>query len=498
MKRLAFIIALLPSLAFAQAFRVGSGIQIVPRTTCPTKATANAALGWHTTKATALLCNPAGTLLSVPSGAVSAKGDMLIFGGTTWQLLAAGTNSHVLTLDSSTASGVKWAPGGGAASLGNWVFTGDAADLSGAGAMSLGGANATAISLLDDTSVAAGKSVTAASGAGALDFSLASGVFKTSTGTNTIGGAVVFAANKGVTVTAGTSAFDFSGGSGVFKTSTGAATFGGSSNTFTNGLTTTLIGSGASLLSVTGNGFSLQQSAVNATPPYLLEAVGGAHTNLLSGTEIYDVYFDLSRTVQHTSGALATQRALFIDAPTYSFTGSSTITNAATVAIGSAPVAGTNATITNAYALWVQAGTTALDGGAKITGSITGTYNIAGTPTATSPILANLGATTVAPTWSTLTYTNSWVDFGASSTSRYTKDATGLVTLEVKCKSGSSSTAAVATLPVGYRPGQTRTIPGVVIAGTFASADVGSNGVITPIVSSTSGIFFVTQFMAEN
>jgi hypothetical protein len=39
-----------------------------------------------------------------------------------------------------------------------------------------------------------------------------------------------------------------------------------------------------------------------------------------------------------------------------------TVTNAATVAIENAPAAGTHVTITNAYALWVQAGITRLDG----------------------------------------------------------------------------------------------------------------------------------------
>jgi|694.fasta_scaffold30291_8 hypothetical protein len=55
-------------------------------------------------------------------------------------------------------------------------------------------------------------------------------------------------------------------------------------------------------------------------------------------------------TRQHAAGAITTQREIVIGAPTYSFASASTITNAATVAIA-APVAGTNATITNPYAL---------------------------------------------------------------------------------------------------------------------------------------------------
>lgn len=99
--------------------------------------------------------------------------------------------------------------------------------------------NATQIDVSSEAAgitLAANQSATWAAGTGGLDASAASGAFKTSTGTNTIGGATVFAANKGVTVTSGTSAFDFSGGSGIFKTSTGVNTFGGSSNSMTNAL----------------------------------------------------------------------------------------------------------------------------------------------------------------------------------------------------------------------------------------------------------------------
>jgi hypothetical protein len=45
-----------------------------------------------------------------------------------------------------------------------------------------------------------------------------------------------------------------------------------------------------------------------------------------------------------------------IQAPTYSFVGGSTITTASTLSISGPPVAGTNATITNAYALNVESG----------------------------------------------------------------------------------------------------------------------------------------------
>lgn len=59
---------------------------------------------------------------------------------------------------------------------------------------------------------------------------------------------------------------------------------------------------------------------------------------------------------RHSTGALTTQREIVFEAPTYSFVGSSTITNAATLAVTGAPALGANAAITNNAALWLQAG----------------------------------------------------------------------------------------------------------------------------------------------
>lgn len=45
-------------------------------------------------------------------GAVSAKGDLLVFDGSSFRVLPAGSNTQVLQADSSQASGLKWAAGG--------------------------------------------------------------------------------------------------------------------------------------------------------------------------------------------------------------------------------------------------------------------------------------------------------------------------------------------------------------------------------------------------
>lgn len=83
-------------------------------------------------------------------------------------------------------------------------------------------------------------------------------------------------------------------------------------------------------------------------------------TGQTAGAEIVSVDLDLDHTVTHASNtAIATQRDMLIRATTHAFASATgTITDAATLAISGAPIAGANAIITNAYALWVQGGRT--------------------------------------------------------------------------------------------------------------------------------------------
>jgi hypothetical protein len=110
-------------------------------------------------------------------------------------------------------------------------------------------------------------------------------------------------------------------------------------------------------------GLNVTQVVVaGATAIDALTVTSGAHTTLTASTEMPSIHFDLSATQQWATGALTNQRAVTISAPTYAFVGASTITDAATLYIDAAPTAGTNATITNAYALWVDAGASRFDG----------------------------------------------------------------------------------------------------------------------------------------
>ena len=91
--------------------------------------------------------------------------------------------------------------------------------------------------------------------------------------------------------------------------------------------------------------------------PTLFTITGPAHTTLTASTEASDVNWNLARTVQFATGLPTTQRAIRIQAPTYAVSSGSTMTTGVTFDISGAPIAGTNATITNKYALRVNTGT---------------------------------------------------------------------------------------------------------------------------------------------
>ena len=88
-----------------------------------------------------------------------------------------------------------------------------------------------------------------------------------------------------------------------------------------------------------------------------------ASINQTLSTETIGVRFNMSASIQHATGAITTQRDFVIDARTHAFVGASTITDSATLAITGAPIAGANATITNKYSLWSQAGQVRFDTG---------------------------------------------------------------------------------------------------------------------------------------
>jgi hypothetical protein len=136
------------------------------------------------------------------------------------------------------------------------------------------------------------------------------------------------------------------------------------------GIVMTVLGSaGAPSVSFGGAGFytipfgvgmaagsaNMMNLTINATPFVFTAPVSLAGNNTAS-TEAVAFDHNMSRTSTWATGNFATQREVLIRPPTYAFVGASTITNAATLAISGAPIAGANATITNSYAFWTQNG----------------------------------------------------------------------------------------------------------------------------------------------
>lgn len=108
--------------------------------------------------------------------------------------------------------------------------------------------------------------------------------------------------------------------------------------------------------STTDNGvfYINQPTQASATTYPYLRADGAAHTGMTANNEYSDVYFNNARTIQWATGALTLNRTIRFGAPTLAFVGSSTATEVANVSIDGAPIAGTNATLTQTEALLIK------------------------------------------------------------------------------------------------------------------------------------------------
>lgn len=128
-----------------------------------------------------------------------------------------------------------------------------------------------------------------------------------------------------------------------------------------------------------------------------------ADTGRTASTEQSSVYVNLGATTTWATGAINNQRFVRISAPTIAFAGASTVTNAATVYIEGAPVAGTNATLTNKYALFVGGGRVLFDGPVALNAApvVYADTQTGATPTVSRPagvVRVPNGATTVTVT----------------------------------------------------------------------------------------------------
>lgn len=136
-------------------------------------------------------------------------------------------------------------------------------------------------------------------------------------------------------------------------------------------------------LTQTGGASSFTASASSAAATARYAVTGAADTALTASTEAPGVYFNLGQTRQHATGALALQRDCRITPSTHAFVGASTLTDAYGAFIDGAPIAGTNATITNSYSLGL--------GGRALGAGVTNSYGLIVNP--------NTGATNNFGSW---------------------------------------------------------------------------------------------------
>ena len=330
-------------------------------------------------------------LTTSPPITLSAGNSLTLSAGSGGIAAGSGTGNWAMPTGSGSwagASGKTLSLTSTAAAITIQSTTSGTVTINSAGALNIG-ANATTVTLggisttvgiTGKLNLNSGTDLTTSVGVSDLDFSASTGATWFPTGNIFWSGA----SNKSLSLScAGTGAFTLNAGtSGIQfqRSSTLLFDIGASSGTaLTIGSNISLsasAGTGAlSLGSMTGtwamptgtgtitsSRVNLTQAAVSGSTANGFIYTGGAHTTLTTGTEKPDWDWAGNRTVQFATGALTTQRQYLFRPATYAFVGASTLTTAATVAITDAPAAGTNATITNAYALWVQAGRAQFDG----------------------------------------------------------------------------------------------------------------------------------------
>lgn len=96
---------------------------------------------------------------------------------------------------------------------------------------------------------------------------------------------------------------------------------------------------------------SVAATATASSPRYSF--IGAADTNLTLSVEAPSTYFDLGQTRQHATGALTLQRDFRITGSNHTFLGAAAITDLAAFSIDGPSNSGTNATTTNAHALYI-------------------------------------------------------------------------------------------------------------------------------------------------
>lgn len=144
------------------------------------------------------------------------------------------------------------------------------------------------------------------------------------------------------------------------------------------------------------------------------------------------------------AGVVASRALNTFNQPTLASTNAITVTNAANVYIANAPAAGTNTTITNTYALWVDNGNVLFDGNLSVggTATITGTSTFTGAATFNGAIASNGGITLGNAAADALTITSNTATVNNTLTLAYDAATTNTVVDVLSIQRTSSGTPA--------------------------------------------------------
>jgi len=291
------------------------------------------------------------------SSPLTTKGDLYGY-STLAARVPIGTDGQVLTADSAQALGLKWATVSGTGDVtaasnltDNAIVRGD------------GGAKGVQTSgiIIDDSNNVSGMG-TLASGAHTITSASATAL-KVGDTTNPallIDASTASAAN-GFTITPNVA------GSNVTVQVTSGTTNEGA-DLRTKGTGSWFFRSGSTLrMTISSVAYTFAQSVNSTASTVRWSYTGAANTGLTAGAEFTQIYWNMGQINQHLSNtAITTQRDSRIDGMTHSFVTSGGVITDAYAQFITAPIAGTNATITNNWAL-------GLSGSLQISGSLNNT-----------------------------------------------------------------------------------------------------------------------------
>jgi len=219
------------------------------------------------------------------------------------------------------------------------------------------------------------------------------------------------------------------------------------------------------------------------------------------GAAIHVDAFDVTDGTTSASGTTASFRHVSIETPRLLATNSSvTTTDAATLYIKDAPLASTNQTITNAYALWVDAGNARFDGNIDLEGDIdvngaleTDALTIAGAT------IAAIGTTAITTLGTIGTGTWNATAIASAKMATGTSSAQGALELATTAEATTGTDTARAVTPAGLKAYADRPAKQIVLMRAAFKDDIGTTKHYIPLQSEleqTSATHEMNSFVA--